>query len=147
MYELRNYALHYGLPVSSIKLSMNGLASENPQSEVRINLSKRKILDSGYDWKKIQNDIVNLENDNDLIELIREYSKVLNSMYVYLLNIFDSELSACKVAVDAFYLKHGIPINCTAHIISNWNITNDLSNFNYESLPTNELAWILSKNT
>lgn len=143
MYELRNYALHYGLPVSSLKFDMSNLASDLPQRTVNVNLSKAKILRSNYDWKGIRVDIDGLDDDANLIELILGYADLINRLYLFLLEIFDPELSACKKFILTFYETNKIPAECTAQIVSDWNDGDDLSNIKYESLPINELIWIM----
>lgn len=143
MYELRNYALHYGLPVSSLKVDMNELSSDTPKKKVKINLSKIKILNSNYDWKNVKKDIDGLEESANLTELAFEYANIIKRLYLYLLEIFAQELSASKNCIDVFYEKHNIPAECTAQIALGWKDGDDLSNINCEILPINELKWIL----
>jgi len=143
MYELRNYALHCGLPVSSLKVDMNELASDIPKKNVKINLSKMKILNSNYDWKSVKKDIDGLEESANLTELALEYGNIIKHLYLYLLKIFAQELSASKNCIDAFYEKHNIPGECTAQIALGWKDGDDLSNINCETMPINELKWIL----
>jgi hypothetical protein len=145
MYELRNYALHYGLPVSSLKVEMNDLSGDSPRNKVKVHLSKQKILNSKYNWKGIRKDISSLEDDTNLIELVVDYSNILKRIYLYLLEIFDSELVECKVSLDQFYVKYAIPSEYTAQVLSGWNDGDDLSNLNFEILPSNELVWILEQ--
>ncbi|MDP2636338.1 MULTISPECIES: hypothetical protein [unclassified Pseudoalteromonas] len=146
MYELRNYALHYGLPVSSLKYDINNLASAIPQKKVKVNLSKVKILNSNYDWKSVRVDIDALDDDANLTKLIFEYADIISRIYQFLLKVFDSELSVCKDRILAFYETNNIPFECTAQIVTDWNEGDGLSNIKYESLPVNELAWLLRGN-
>lgn len=146
LYELRNYALHYGLPVSSIKLDLTDLASNDAKKKVKVKLLKSKLLNSGYKWKKIKSDIENLNEDANLIELIMEYQKIISKIYFNLLSIFTEEIDLCIKLLNDFYIKYEIPTQCTAQIVTNWNPGSDLSNLNCEYLPSNELIWILRKN-
>lgn len=146
MYELRNYALHYGLPVSSLKFDINNLTSAIPQKKVKVSLSKVKILNSNYDWKSVRVDIDALEDDANLMELIFGYADIISRIYQFLLKVFDSELSVCKERILEFYETNNIPSECTAHIVTDWNEGDGLSNIKFESLPVNELAWIVRYN-
>lgn len=143
MYELRNYALHYGLPISELKIDISNLASDLPQKKVNANLSKAKILSSNYNWKSTRADIDSLEDDTNITELILDYADIINRLYIFLLEIFNQELSSCRKHILTFYEKNKIPAECTAQIVSDWNDGDDFSNIKYESLPINELAWIV----
>ncbi|MBU2971227.1 hypothetical protein KO527_17935 [Pseudoalteromonas sp. C2R02] len=146
MYELRNYSIHYGLPVTSLKYNLDGLASSNPSTKLIVNLSKEKLLNSNFNWKNVRSDIKSLPENNNLISMVFNYSEIVKKIYSHLLLVLKDELKVTEDNFSSFIQYYQIPPNCTPHIISGFNIQGELTNVETEVIPINELNWILRKN-
>jgi|SRR5690554_257133 len=76
--EFRNYVLHYGVPPLSISKSINSL--ENDKVTHRIEIDKKVLLESNFNWKKTSRDFINSvywEKFQDIQLLFAEYFETL----------------------------------------------------------------------
>lgn len=59
VYQLRNYALHYDVPINGMSVEDGDLdpATGVVRKVVRTEIDRDKLLDSSFDWKKVRRDI------------------------------------------------------------------------------------------
>lgn len=115
-YSLRNYSQHYGLPLSKVHIHRKNLTTEHPSQEVSVLLHKQHLLNSGFDWGRLQNDIENQDEQIDATLLCNEYVEILKDLHIFFLNQIDSRISDAENFIDKLLIAHKVPDDVTPMI-------------------------------
>jgi len=76
--DLRNYVLHYGIPPLSISKSINHL--KNKEVTHRVELSKKVLIESGFNWTRGSKDFFNSDAWNEHSHIRVLFSKYYSSL-------------------------------------------------------------------
>jgi hypothetical protein len=148
LYTLRNYTLHYGLPVTTLNVSKSELLSDAPNKVVQVFLIKSVLLGTSFKWGNVKKDLETQENQIQLLPMLNEYMGVLKELFSYLLKIFKDELELSSDALKIFYQINAIPTESNVFVINSDDlfISETGINFNQcQSVPTYKLTWVLQK--
>jgi hypothetical protein len=120
IYQLRNYALHYDVPINDVTVKSGGrdLESGVVEQHVRVEIDRDKMLNSGFDWKKVRPDIeafpLRFALDPHLDHMIEAFGRIALAVIVGMLP--DLKKSAryidnmVRELIPRFEGKHGSPL-------------------------------------
>jgi len=97
LYELRNFAQHYALPISGFRVSGQRDLPDGPLSMTcGAHLTRDALLSSGYDWRSRTADIAAQSADFDVLPLAEDYMRCLRVLLLEAARSCANELAVCS---------------------------------------------------
>lgn len=89
LYELRNFAQHRGLPISSINVAGRRSTDTAPMVyATQLRLRRDALMVDGFDWAKLKPELERQPEEFDLLPLVDEYAGILEAL---VLDVFMTE--------------------------------------------------------
>ena len=96
LYELRNFAQHYALPVSAVQVRGELGPGDRMLFSTTARLKRAELLSSGYNWRKRTADIEAQDPEFDVIPLAADYWTCLQDLVGTAASYRASELHDCR---------------------------------------------------
>jgi hypothetical protein len=92
-YELRNYSQHYSVLISGMEVNMTGDFVEG----INIYVHTDNLRASGYDWKKLLNDLDFKESSIiNITEMLFDYLRCVDQIFKNTLILHEDRLNSCS---------------------------------------------------
>jgi len=95
LYELRNYAQHFALPLSGVRVTGQTGAGGEMLFECGARMNRDALLTSGYEWRKRVQDLQVQEAEFDLLPLAEDYQRCLRTLILEIARSGAADLQVC----------------------------------------------------
>ncbi len=146
IYELRNYAQHYELPISTLKVKGNNLTTNDKDINTDISISRDALLTSGFGWKKlVKDELLKQDESFNLSPLLKEYMTIIHRLLDKYLEVNKPRFKEGVDYVTTLRNVLQIPKGTTLVIFLGDTETDKPVPENLELIPIELLHWILER--
>lgn len=145
MYELRNYAQHYGLPMSGFNISITDMLESSTSIDLTMYVSRDSLLKNNFNWKKLRKEIEELEVNSDIIQYLNGYFEVIRKLLVKYLDIYGTKLLECYEYISTFHTVFKIPEGVSPMLFIGEGSKEHPIPKNVEYIPTDQFMWVRNK--
>jgi hypothetical protein len=142
LYELRNFAQHYDLPLNVVRVTGEATGDAPMTMIVGGFLERDKLLTSGYDWRDRAQDLTTQAPEFDVVPLCHEYLNCLRTLVVELARAYTVELAECREYLSAVRRMLKAPPDARLYMFDESSGMPPTSGI---IIPEEQFAWILSR--
>lgn len=145
LYELRNFAQHRNLPISSFDIT--GVRTSEDVSmlfKIEILMLRDGLLGDGYDWKKLKEEIQQHPPKFDLLPLTTEYLHSLRQLCLEAVKFQNVRLAECGHYFDAVCRILKIPEGAVP-VIFIGESTKETPPSRYEIIPMEQFKYLIQE--
>ncbi len=146
MYELRNYAQHYGLPLSGVNVHGERSDATQPmQFSCVARLHRDELLASGFNWRQRKSEIEALEPEFELLPLAVDYMQCLRSLILDIAREEKEALGHCSLYLSAVRRETKAPPNARLHLFDIPAHDSIAPPTSGDVVPEEQFGWLLKK--
>lgn len=144
LYELRNFAQHYALPVSTFRISGTRAPDTDAMSlECGAYLSRHKLLTSGYAWRARESDLAAQPDEFDVRPLADDYMRCIRTLVVEAMRPSAPDLAVCRDYLARLRALFKVPVAARLYLFDGMPDVGGGSPSNAQVIPEEQLAWLL----
>lgn len=145
LYELRNYSQHSNIPISTAHIRLENMAVGTPAASAILYLSKKELLNSGYNWKSLGKEIQCLEDKINIIPFIEEYLSIVKILTYEYLCVYKNEILDCHQYMHALKRVLSFPENSVSVIFIGETLPGQPVPNKIEYIPFNQFKWVFNR--
>lgn len=144
LYELRNFAQHRSLPLSSFNIAGERASETAPMVfKTRAVLLRDGLLGVGYDWKKLRVEIQQQPPEFELLPLIAEYLHSLRQLCLVAVQLQSARLAECARYFDAVRRTLKTPMGAVPVIFIGESSSKEKPPSRFEVFPMAQIEYLL----
>ncbi len=144
LYELRNFAQHRALPVSSLNVFGERTSDELPMVfQPNLRLIRDALLVDGFDWAKLRPELEQQPAHFDLLPLVDEYVAILQGLCLDVFMLERARLAQCVLYVDALKRTLQVPEGSIPAVFVGESAAPGRPPSNMEIVPAEQLRWLM----
>ena len=146
LYELRNFAQHRALPVSSFNIFGERPSEGLPMVfQPNVRLIRDALLVAGFDWGKLQAELEQQPAQFDLLPLIDEYVASLQALCLDVFMLEGARLAQCVLYMDAIKRTLQVPEGAIPVVFVGESASPHQPPGNVEIIPGEQLRWLIRR--
>lgn len=146
VYDLRNFAQHYGLPLSAISIDGSRSDPDGPMQLSSVSRVHRdKLLATGFKWGSRRADIEAQNAEFDLLPLAEEYMQCLRTLLLDIARERANELVLCRDYLVALRRMLKPPAQARIFLFNGSRISEVSPPTSGEIVPEGQFSWLLKK--
>ncbi len=142
LYELRNFAQHYALPISAVRVHGELGADDRMSFTTGAHVGRDELLSSGYKWGGRKADIEAQDMEFDVLPLAAEYWQCLQELTAALATYRGAELLECRRYLRAIRRVIKAPSNARLYLFERGEAPSDAPPTNVTVVPEEQFFWM-----
>lgn len=143
MYQLRNFAQHYALPISRTGMTLNRFSeSDRHATGFHIWLDRDKLLNSGFGWGKVAEDIMSQDAEFDVAVLLFEHITSMRELFLDVARLYEPNREELRMYFTKLRELIGAPLGSHLMIFERRAGDTGQPPKNAEIVPEAQLLWV-----
>lgn len=143
LYELRNFAQHYALPISAVRVHGELGADDRMSFTTGTHIGRDELLASGYKWRGRKVDIEAQDVEFDVVPLAAEYWQCLQELTATIATYRGAELLECRRYLKAIRRVLKAPSNARLYLFDRREVPSDGPPTDATIVPEEQFLWTL----
>lgn len=145
LYDLRNYAQHYALPLGGVTVEgTRSAATDSLLMEAGAHLNREELLHSGFSWGPRLADLASQAPKIDLLPHAKEYMACIRRLFVFIADRCSSDIEAAERYLGALRRTLRIPEGATIFLFNSRGTPPHTPPSGGEIVPEGQLVWLLA---
>ena len=147
LYELRNFAQHSTLPLSSINVDAARAHVDAPMAfRADLLMSRDGLLTTGYNWKKrLRDDIEQQQPTFEILPLVSQYMKDLRRLCLEAVKYEEARLANCARYLDVLRTKLQVPEGAIPVVFVGDSKSKEVPPAKCEWIPMGQFVWLVKR--